>query len=154
MSLAAETRDAVRARPFLYDALRAGVLNYTATARYLDLGDEEAVAAALRRYREDLPPPVNNAGDPRVTMQRGFGPVAPSDALLVAGDTALGPAEGASTAITATGEVGPTALGRVLRRLAVEGIDATAAAAVDGTLVVTVDHRAGPSALRLVEDAC
>jgi len=34
-SLAARTRDAVRDEPFLFDALRAGVLNYSAAARYL-----------------------------------------------------------------------------------------------------------------------
>jgi len=32
MSLAADTREAVRERPTLYDALRAGVVNYTAAA--------------------------------------------------------------------------------------------------------------------------
>ena len=55
MSLASETRDAVRARPFLYDALRAGVVNYTAAARELDVdGEVDAVATALRRFAEEL----------------------------------------------------------------------------------------------------
>ena len=55
MTVAAETRRAVRASPFLRDALRAGCVNYTAAARFLDVGDEDAVVAALRRYAEDLP---------------------------------------------------------------------------------------------------
>ena len=49
MTVAERTRAAVRAEPFVYEALRAGVLNYTAAARYLDVGDESAVSAALRR---------------------------------------------------------------------------------------------------------
>ena len=54
MSLASDTRDAVRRRSFLHAALAAGVVNYTAAARYLDVGEEEAVVAALRRYAEEL----------------------------------------------------------------------------------------------------
>ena len=49
MTVAAETREAVRDHPFLETALRAGVVNYTAAARFLDVGEEEAVAAALRQ---------------------------------------------------------------------------------------------------------
>ncbi|PSP45784.1 hypothetical protein BRC63_00815 [Halobacteriales archaeon QH_10_70_21] len=54
MTVAADAREAVRDHPFLETALRAGVLNYTAAARFLDVGDEEAVAAALRRYADEL----------------------------------------------------------------------------------------------------
>lgn len=55
MSLAAETREAVRARPVLYDALRAGIVNYTAAAESLGLdGDTDAVATALRRFERSL----------------------------------------------------------------------------------------------------
>ena len=47
-SLAARTREAVRNEPFLHDALRAGVLNYTAVARYLEVdGEHDAIATAL-----------------------------------------------------------------------------------------------------------
>jgi len=45
MSVAERTRAAVREEPFLHDALRAGVVNYRAAARYLDVGDEDAVRA-------------------------------------------------------------------------------------------------------------
>ena len=154
MSLAAETRDAVRREPFLYDALRAGVLNYTAAARHLDLGDEEAVAAALRRYREDLPPPGAADRDARVTMRSGLGPAeAPADALLVVGGAALAPDGGDRTGIQATGDLDPLVLGRVLRRLGIEDVEVSAAGAVAGTILVVVDRRAGANALRVVEDA-
>ena len=48
MSLAAETRAAVRARPWLLEALRAGVVNYAAAAESLDVdGDTDSIATAL-----------------------------------------------------------------------------------------------------------
>ena len=66
MTVAAETRKAVREHPFVYDGLRAGIVNYTAAARFLDVGDTEAVGAALRRYAEDLseyaPPDARGEG--------------------------------------------------------------------------------------------
>lgn len=154
MSLAAETRDAVRAEPFLYDALRAGVLNYTAAARHLDLGDEETVAAALRRYAEDLPTPETGGADARVTMQSGLGPADdPADALLVVGDTAFGTVGGELTGVQGTGDVGPSTLGRVLRRLEIAEVPVEAAGAVDGTLLLAVGRRKGAGAVRTVEDA-
>lgn len=153
MSLAAETRAAVRAEPFLYDALRAGVLNYTAAARRLDLGDEETVAAALRRYADDLPDPATGPVDARVTMESGLGPGDPADALLAVGDTALAPGGGELTGVQATGDVGPAALGRVLRRLAIEDVAVETAGATGGTLLLAVGRRDGASAVRIVETA-
>ena len=73
MTVAAEAREAVRERPFLETALRAGVVNYTAAARFLEVGDEEAVAAALRRYAgelDDYRPPDRRAS---VSMRSGVG---------------------------------------------------------------------------------
>ena len=81
MTVASETREAVRSEPFLHAALAAGVLNYTAAARYLDVGDEEAVAAALRRYAEDLPAPDVRDGSVRVDMRSGLGECSPDEAL-------------------------------------------------------------------------
>jgi hypothetical protein len=170
MTLAARTREAVRARPFLHDALRAGVLNHTAAARYLDLGegDEEAVAAALRRYGEDLPAPgegegAENRGDTRaaVTLQSGLERVeedadnggTPADVLLSVGDTALAPGEGSLTAVAARDEFDAAALGPVLRRLAVEDIEVVAVGGREGHLVVVVERRDGAAAVRHVEDA-
>lgn len=153
MTVASETREAVRSRPFLHAALRAGVVNYTAAARYLDVGDQEAVAAALRRYAEDLPPLDPETGDVRVDMRGGVGPVPAAEALLAVGDLSLGPDGGDLTAVVATGDVGPDALRRVLARLDVADVPVRAAAAGEAHLVVVVRRRAGIDALRHVEDA-
>lgn len=166
MSLAAETRAAVRARPFLYDALRAGVVNYAAAARHLEAtdgalagADEETITAALRRYAEDLgayAPPATDADRVRVTMQRGLGPTDdPGAALVRIGDTLLAADEGGDlTAVTATGDgIGPRALAHAIGRLDAEGVAVGAAGATDGVVLVAVNGRDGPDALRIVEDA-
>ena len=120
MTVAAETRRAVRASPFLRDALRAGCVNYTAAARFLDVCEEEAVAAALGRYAEDLPDYERPApaGRVRVNMRSGLGPTEdPEEALLRVADTLLAPGGGDLTGITATGDgVDPRSLGHVLAR--------------------------------------
>jgi hypothetical protein len=157
VTVAADTRRAVRERPFLRDALRAGVLNYTAAARFLDVGDEEAVAAALRRYAEDLPDYATPTpqGRVRVNIQSGLGPTDdPEEALIRVSDTLLAPGGGDLTGITATGDgVDPVTLSQVVGRLDAEGVAVGAAAATDGVLVVAVNRRDGPDALRYVENA-
>jgi hypothetical protein len=154
MSLAAATRDAVRERPFLYDALRAGVLNYTAAARLLDVeGDIDAVATALRRFAEELPEGSAHDARASVSMQSGLGRVESDDALLVVGDTRLASGAGSLTGIVASGEVSPATLGDVLGRLRATDIAVEAAGVGDETLVVAVQRRDGPDALRVVERA-
>lgn len=151
MSLAAETRAAVRARPFLRAALRAGVVNYAAAARSLDVdGDEEAVATALRRLGDELPPRDPESRDCRVRMRRN---VTGADDLLSLDGEAYGDEADGDTAVIASGDVGPVALGAVLARLRAEDVTVGAAGAADGTLVVVVPSRAGPTALRAVESA-
>jgi hypothetical protein len=152
MSLAAETRAAVRTYPFLHDALRAGVLNYTATARFLDLGDVETVTAALRRYADELDDsdhPANDA-NARIEMQSGLGRVDDEDALLSIGKNAYGDGD-SLTGIIATGEVSPPVLATLLDRFRIEDIAVETAAVGGGTLVVLVSRRDGPTALRMVE---
>ena len=57
MSLAAITRREVRKTPYLYDAIRAGIVNYSAAARMLDLeGQDAAVSASLQRLSKELRP--------------------------------------------------------------------------------------------------
>ena len=154
MSLAAATRDAVRERPFLYDALRAGVLNYTAAARLLDVeGDIDAVATALRRFAEELPEGSAHDARASVSMQSGLGRVESDDALLGVGDTRLASGAGSLTGIVASGEVSPATLGDVLGRLRATDIAVEAAGVGDETLVVAVQRRDGPDALRVVERA-
>ncbi|MDQ2052279.1 hypothetical protein RBH26_17540 [Natronolimnohabitans sp. A-GB9] len=156
MSLAAETRCAVENHPFLVTALRAGVVNYTAAARFLEVdGETDAIATALRRYAEELPGYETESRDVRVRMQSGVGPVDPDadDALVTVGETAFGPIDGDRTAIVATGAVDTAALSATLRQLSLEEITPTAAAVGGESLLVVVDRREGATALRTVEDA-
>jgi hypothetical protein len=155
MSLAARTREAAADRPFLVDALGAGVVNYTAAARFLDVdGDVDAVATALRRYADELPTYETEGRETRVTMQSGLGHAAdPEDALLVVGDSALGPTGGSLRGVLATGDVGPAALATVLRRLSTADVPVEAAGTAGDALLVVVDRRAGADAVRTVEDA-
>jgi hypothetical protein len=159
MSTAAATREAVREQPFLLLALRAGVVNYTAAAEFLDTGETEPVATALRRFAEDLPAFETNEADTRVRMESGVGIVDDAgdgddaNALLSIGVAAVVPDAGSLTAVLATGEVDTTALGTVCARLDAEGIDAEAAAVASETLVVVVGRRDGVATLRAVEDA-
>ena len=152
MNIASRTRAAVRREPFVYDALAAGILNYTAAARYLDVDqEEEAVAAALRRYAEEIARPDGPTA-PRVDMRRGLGPVDAADALLTVGDAAFGPTDGSLTAILVSGDVPVTALGSVLARLDVEKIAVEAAGGSRGHLVCLVEAGDGADALRAVEE--
>jgi len=154
MSLAERTRSAAREHPFVVAALRAGVLNYAAAARFLDVdGEEDAVATALRRFGEELPDYATEERDARVTMHSGVGPVDPADALLAVGDLALAPDGGDRTAVVATGEVGAAALAGVLAALDVADVDVAAAGVGEVTLAVVVSRRAGPDAVRVAESA-
>lgn len=161
MTLAADTREAVRRRPFLYDALRAGVVNYSAAARYLDVdggsgedgAPEDAVVAALRRYAEELPDYAPSETGGPVSMRSGLGDGDPADALLSVGDLSLVPDGGSLTAVTAGGDVDAAGLRAALGRLATAGVSVEAAAVGGGSLVVVADRRDGPDALRAVEDA-
>lgn len=153
-TLAGRARAAVDDRPFLRDALRAGVVNYAAAARTLDVdGDEDAVATALRRYADELPALEADAVRASVSMRSGVGPVDdPSDALLTVGDTAFGDG-GDDTALVASGDVDAAALASVLGRLAGSNVTPVAAGVADDALVVVVDRRDGATAVRAVEAA-
>ena len=158
MSLAAETRRAAETHPFLVTALRSGVLNFTAAARFLDVdGETNAVATALRRYAEELPEYEISARDARVTMTSGIGPVdSLEDALLVVGGTALGAGgekRGDHTAILATGAVDTAALCAVLEGLSLSEIAVQAAGVGEETMVVLVERLDGAKAIRVVEGA-
>jgi len=156
MSTAEATREAVRERPFLLDALRAGVVNYRAAAATLGVGaSEETVAAALRRYAEDLPDLTTTDRDVRVTVERGvgFGDDGDGDPLLTVGDGALYADAGSHTAILAVGDVDGRALATVLDRLVAASVETLAAGVAGDHLLVVVDGRAGGQALRVVEAA-
>ncbi|MFB6132182.1 MAG: hypothetical protein ABEJ44_02095 [Halanaeroarchaeum sp.] len=149
-SLAEATREAVDAHPFVRDALRAGVVNYAAAARFLDVdGTNEAVATALRRYAAELPPVESRSGDVRVTMQSGVG--MGDGSLLTVDGTAFAPREGTLTAVQATGAVDEALLGTVASRLAHASVDVEAIGMTGESLVVVVERRDGTTALSIVE---
>jgi hypothetical protein len=150
MTVAADTREAVRATPFLYDALRAGVVNYTAAARHLDVGEPEAVAAALRRFADELSAVEPPAADARVSMESGLGRTDDSG-LFTLGETSFASGAGSLTGILARGEVSPAALRELLGRLAAEEIAVEAAGVAGDALLVVVDRRAGPDAVQILE---
>ncbi|MFB6110879.1 MAG: hypothetical protein ABEJ60_08430 [Halodesulfurarchaeum sp.] len=145
-SIAAETRRAVDRRPFLRRALRAGVLNYSAAARELDVSDEtDAVASALRRYAEELPPPESHSGSVRVRMERGT-----DDRVIVAGRTA---AFDSPTAIILEGEPRPRLFANALGAVAAADVSGLAAGTVADRGVLLVPRGEGATALRHVEAA-
>jgi hypothetical protein len=168
MSLAAETRAAVRARPWLLRALRAGIVNYAAAAESLDVeGDTDSIATALRRFAADLSAGEAEARDVVVRMRSGVG-LAGVDVLddidadtgagepavlLSVGDDAIVTEDGNLTAVVVDGEVDPRALAAVVDRLAAENVVVDAAGVAGEALVVVVPRSDGPNALRLVEDA-
>ncbi|WP_435347425.1 DUF7523 family protein [Haloarchaeobius sp. HRN-SO-5] len=159
MTLAARTREAAAEHPFLVDALRAGVVNYAAAARFLGVdGEEEAVATALRRYEEAVPDYAPEARSVRVTMQSGLDRCDPDDgvddALLRVGESTYAPADGGRrTAIVAAGTVDGAFASAVLDRLAQAGVDVEALAFDGDALVAVVERRAGANAVRAVERA-
>jgi len=151
-SLAARTREAVRARPFLYDALRAGVVNYTAAARWLPVeGETDAVATALRRYAEELDGDAGLESDARVEMRSGLGRTDDEDALITVADAAYAPDSGSLTGLVVAGLTGVDTFERVLGALRAEGIDVDAAGFAEETALVIVGRRDGPDAVRAVE---
>ena len=153
MTVAADARAAVRAHPFIHTALRAGVLNYTAAAGFLDVGDTDAVAAALRRYSGQLEEYDSPGRRASVSMRSNVGVTDDGGGLLRVGDDAFAVDDGDLTAVMATGEVDTRSLGAVLERLRTAEIEAVAAAGTEGHLTVVVGRRAGPDAVRAVEDA-
>ena len=178
MSLAAATREAVRDRPALYEALAAGVVNYTAAADELAVdGDREAIATALRRFAADLEPP--DAGERSITVRLHSNAEAVEDLLAVSGAGVGGsagsradepaatpadrpeasptdgpgdaPAIDTPTAVEVSGTVDARLLAAVLDRLRIADIPVGGAGVVGGSLVVVVPRRAGPTAVQLIE---
>ena len=154
MSLAAETREAVRARPFLLEGLRAGVVNYAAAARALGVAeDTEAVATALRRFGERLPPRETDDRRARVTMHGGLSTDA-EEPMLAVGEAGVGEGDdGSLTGVLATGDVDPSALAHALGVLAANGVEARAAGVAGESMLVVVDRRDGPATVQAVETA-
>lgn len=153
MSIAAATRSAVDREPFLRLAIRAGVVNYSAAARYLDVGDHDAVAAALRRLADELPPLEGTDPDRRIRVRRGARLVEDDpDALLRVGDVGVAIDDGELAAILVAGELSAAVVGGVLTALAEGGIDVRGAGWAGDQLVIVVPSDDRVDALRMVED--
>jgi len=162
-TLAAAARRALRERPFLADALRAGGVNYAAAARFVGLDDDadaDAAATALRRHAASLSEYETTARSARVTMTGGLGRVDASDdasdedaPLVSVNGAAFAPDAGSLTGVVAVGDVDADALATALSRLRVEGVTVQAAGVTGEGLVVVVDRRDGPDAVRAVESA-
>ena len=151
MTVASDARAAVREHPFLYDGLRAGIVNYTAAARFLDVGDVETVGAALRRYAEELDDDTASEKRVSVSMRSGVRKTETDDGLLSVGGATFAIDDGAYTGIVATGDLDATTLEAILGRLRTAEIDVVAAAATNGTATLIVERQAGPDAVRAVE---
>ncbi len=161
MSLAEATRTATRRRPFLLVALRAGVLNYTAAARFLadevGVGDDtDAISTALSRFADELSSYDIESRDTRVAMRSGLGRTDGDDdddeAIFAVGGVGFAPDSGSLTGVIVTGEVDGRALSVVLSRLLVEDVKIVAAGVAE-SLVVVVERRDGANAVRFIEDA-
>lgn len=155
MTLAEETRAAVRDRPFLLEGLRAGVVNYAGAARSLGIGDDhDAVAAALRRFADRLPPRAVTGRRASVTMEAGLTPMdPPAEGLIRVGDTGFSAGDGRYTGLLASGDVDADALTHALGVIRAHGIPVTAAGFAGDALVVVVARSDGPDALRRLESA-
>lgn len=170
MSLAAETRAAVRRRPVLYDGLRDGIINYTAAAESLDLdGDREAVATALRRFAAELSDdePASTPSSSRsitVRLHSTCESVEVPNTLLAVDGTGFGQPAGKSTgdnnsivdtdgltALRVTGDVDARLLTEILNRLRIAGIPVAASGLIAEMMVLVVPRRDGPTAVQLVE---
>lgn len=151
MTVAEKAREAARANPFIYEGLRTGVINYSAAARLLDVGDQDAVSAALRRYAEELPEPTAPDRSAQVTMRSGFGPIEDGDGLLTVGETTYGEGDGSMTAVLVSGDVDARLLANGLARLHAEDVTVEAAGVAGDTLVAMVDRRDAPAAVQYLE---
>lgn len=149
MSLASQTRETVKNHPCIHEALRAGVINYSAAARFLPIaGDTEAIASALRRYEEQLASPTTQSRDVSISMhssypseQAGFSEENPSDI-----DTET------VTWLCVSGNISPAFVGSLLLGCKSHEIPIHAVSANEGTAVICVPRSTGAAALRCIEN--
>jgi len=134
MSLAAITRRAVRKTPYLYDALRAGIVNYSAAARMLNLeGQDAAISVSLQRLSKELPPLEMASIDANITIS--------SDETKQ------------RAKIVIEGPVDAKALSHLILVCHMNGIRIIEASIVMGEIDIVVEWKDGPNSLRLIERA-
>ncbi|MFL2520896.1 MAG: hypothetical protein ACJ0QU_00715 [Halobacteriales archaeon] len=134
MSLAAITRRAVRKTPYLYDALRAGIVNYSAAARMLNLeGQDAAISVSLQRLSKELPPLEMASIDANITIS--------SDETKQ------------RAKIVIEGPVDAKALSHLILVCHMNEIRIIEASVVMGEIDIVVEWKDGPNSLRLIERA-
>ena len=134
MSLAAITRRAVRKTPYLYDALRAGIVNYSAAARMLNLeGQDAAISVSLQRLSKELPPLEMASIDASITIS--------SDETKQ------------RAKIVIEGPVDAKALSHLILVCHMNEIRIIEASVVMGEIDIVVEWKDGPNSLRLIERA-
>ena len=134
MSLAAITRRAVRKTPYLYDALRAGIVNYSAAARMLNLeGQDAAISVSLQRLSKELPPLEVASIDANITIS--------SDETKQ------------RAKIVIEGPVDAKALSHLILVCHMNEIRIIEASVVMGEIDIVVEWKDGPNSLRLIERA-
>lgn len=149
MSLASRTRDTVKKYPCIHEALRTGVINYSAAARFLPVsGDTEAIASALRRYAEELPDPTPKPRDISITMHTSY----PDQLTGLPAEIPEPSDEGPVTWLCVSGDITPVLVGSVLLGCKIHEIPVLAVTATDGTAVLSVPRSAGAAALRCMEN--
>lgn len=158
MSRAEQARTAIRTQPFIHEALRAGVLNYHAAARLLDVdGDPEAIATALRRYEETLDSPTASGTPPIVRLERNVGITdGPGDDPLLTVDGLTVTSEGDYAAVLVTGMETTRAFAKAVTRVTLSDIPLRATggafpSAGTATAVFVVPTERGTDALREIE---
>lgn len=142
MSTAAAARRAIRAHPFLLAALRAGVLNYSAAARFLELDDVEAGAAALRRLGNEETEVGPREPELRIRIERDV-PAALADSLE--SDQAD------LRAIVATGSIASMTVARIVARFDDADVDLLGMTWTPDRLTIAVASSSTATALRCVE---
>jgi|TARA_Y100000817_G_scaffold307468_1_gene293978 hypothetical protein len=134
MSLAAITRREVRKTPYLYDAIRAGIVNYSAAARMLDLeGQDTAVSVSLQRLNKELPPLEMARIDANITIS--------SDEI------------NQQVKIVVEGPVDAKILSHFILVCHMNEIQIIEASISMGEIQIVVEWKEGPNALRIIERA-
>ncbi len=144
MSLASRTRETVKKYPCIHEALRAGVINYSAAARYLPIsGDTEAIASALRRYGEQLDNQTDQYFDLSITMHTSY-PLQLTDLPPTIEKDSV-------TWLCVSGDITPIVVGSLLLGCKSHEIPVHAVSANERTAVICVPRTSGATALRCIE---
>lgn len=148
MSLASRTRETIQNFPCIHEALRVGVINYSAAARFLPVaGDTEAIASALRRYENHLSGPANQSRDISISMHSSY----PSEQAGLTEETPYDTDTETVTWLCVSGDISPTVVGSLLLGCKSHDIRVNAVSANEGHAVICVPRSSGTSALRCIE---